>query len=75
MCSSALECEQVLEEGAPEHHRVRAHRHVLSRAWGQAGGHVLVQPSINGRDALGFFILDTGVEILPMSSCSSAPLT
>jgi hypothetical protein len=27
----------------------------------QAGGHVLVQPRINGHDELGFFILDTGV--------------
>ena len=33
----------------------------MSRMCAQASGHVLVRPVINGSDALGFFILDTGV--------------
>ncbi|CAL8460583.1 g112 [Coccomyxa elongata] len=32
----------------------------FTQAWWTASGHVLVRPCINGSDALGFFILDTG---------------
>lgn len=49
---------------------------IFAAAWGQASGHVLVRPRINGSDALGFFILDTGgcAIYLPIKSiCSHVP--